>query len=142
MRYWINVVSLNHVHAGMEGGFTQADHGAKSRLERLSAGDAIVFYSPRTEIRAGEPVQRFTAVASVLDDAPLQAPAVDEAAPPWRRAVRYERCEEAPVRPLIEELEFIRDKKSWGVAFRRGFFEIGAGDYGRIARAMRVTLAA
>jgi hypothetical protein len=142
MRYWINVVSLCHVRAGMEGGFMQADHGSRSRLERLAPGDSIVFYSPRTELRAGEPVQRFTAAATVLGDAPFEAAAVDEAAPPWRRGVRYLSCEEAPVRPLIEELEFIRDKKSWGVAFRRGFFEIGAGDYERLARAMRVTLAA
>jgi hypothetical protein len=142
MRHWINVVSLNHVRTGMEGGFTQADHGARSRLERLSKGDTIVFYSPRTELRAGDPVQRFTAVAEVVDDAPFEAEPVDETPPPWRRLVRFIPCEEAPVRPLIEELEFIRDKKSWGVAFRRGFFEIGAADYERLAVAMRVTLAA
>jgi len=142
MRYWISVVSLNHVRAGMEGGFTQADHGARSRLDRLSKGDAIVFYSPRTELRAGDPVQRFTAMAEVVDDAPFEAATVGEAPSPWRRLVRFIDCEEAPARPLLEELEFIRDKKSWGVAFRRGFFEIGEADYHRLARAMRAAAAA
>ena len=27
MKYWINVISKDHVLAGMEGGFTQATHG-------------------------------------------------------------------------------------------------------------------
>ena len=32
---WINTVSRAHVRAAVEGGFTQADHGRPTRLERL-----------------------------------------------------------------------------------------------------------
>jgi hypothetical protein len=49
MRYWINTVSRDHVQTGVEGGFTQADHGKRTRLKRLERGDRIVFYSPRAE---------------------------------------------------------------------------------------------
>ena len=123
MRYWVNTVSRAHVLDGVEGGFTQADHGKNSRLKRLSKGDGIVFYSPRTD-------QRFTAIGEIVDDVPYE---VESA---WRRRVNFLASAEAPIQPLIEQLEFIRNKKSWGFTFRRGFFEIGPSDFKAIARAM------
>ncbi|MEP7083354.1 MAG: hypothetical protein ABI854_01355 [Betaproteobacteria bacterium] len=41
MRYWINTVSLDHVLLGVEGGFTQADHGRATRLAKIEKGDVI-----------------------------------------------------------------------------------------------------
>ena len=141
MRYWINTASLNHVQAGVTGGFMQADHGRESRLKRLAKGDRVVFYSPRTEYRAGVPLQKFTAIAEVLDDVPYQVDVVPEFKP-WRRQVNFLPGSEAPVQVLIEDLEFITNKKSWGFTFRRGFFEISEADFHRIAAAMHVALAA
>ena len=139
MNYWINTVSRDHVKVGMEGGFTQANHGRATNLRRLSKGDLIVFYSPRTRFRAGEPLQRFTAVARVPDEEPYQA----EMTPtfhPWRRRVAFLPCQEAPIRPLIEALDFIQDKQRWGFPFRRGLFQIGPEDFRRIAQAMAAEL--
>jgi predicted RNA-binding protein len=141
MRYWINTVSLNHVQTGAAGGFTQADHGGNTRLKRLTKGDRIIFYSPRTEFQAGQTLQRFTGIAEVLDEAPYEVDVTPEFKP-WRRQVRFLSCSDAEVKPLIEELAFIGNKKSWGVAFRRGFFEIAEADYAKIAEAMRVADAA
>jgi predicted RNA-binding protein len=124
MRYWINTVSRDHVQTGVEGGFTQADHGKQSRLKRLGRGDRIVFYSPRTE-------RKFTAIGEVTDESPY------EAETGWRRSMRFFPAEDAPIQPLIEQLEFITNKKSWGFPFRRGLFEIGEADFAAIARAMR-----
>lgn len=47
-RYWVSTVSRDHVQTAVAGGFTQADHGKNTRLERLSKGDLQVFYSPKT----------------------------------------------------------------------------------------------
>ncbi len=118
MKYWVNVVSRTHVRNGVAGEFMQADHGKDTRLKRIA-----------------KPVQSFTAIGDVTDDAPHLAGANPET-PAWRRRVRFRPCAETPVRPLIEGLEFIRNKKSWGVVFRRGFFEIGERDFEAIARAM------
>lgn len=49
MKFWINTISKNHVLKGVEGGFTQADHGKNTRLKALAKGDYIIFYSPKTE---------------------------------------------------------------------------------------------
>ncbi|MBA2632824.1 MAG: EVE domain-containing protein [Chloroflexi bacterium] len=135
MTYWINTISRDHVVAGMQGGFTQANHGRPHALRRLRKGDLMAFYSPRTSYPDGEPLQRFTAIARVTDDEPHQA----EMRPdfrPWRRTVEPIEAAEAPIKPLIKDLAFIRDKPRWGFVFRRGMFEIGEDDFRRIALAM------
>jgi hypothetical protein len=139
MRYWINTVSRSHVQRGVEGGFTQANHGKITGLKRLANGDRIVFYSPRTDYPDGDPLQRFTAIGSVVDDAPFQ---VEMSADfhPWRRRVKFDECVEVAIQPLIDSLDFIRNKKSWGVVFRRGLFEIPQADFARIAAACGVSI--
>jgi hypothetical protein len=139
MRYWINTVSRSHVQLGVEGGFTQADHGKSTRLRSLAKGDLIVFYSPRTEFRGGEPLQAFTAIGRVVDEAPYQVTMRPDFHP-WRRRVEFLESQEAPIRPLIGELSFIKDKKQWGYPFRRGLFEVERADFERIAAAMNVKL--
>ena len=56
----------------------------------------------------------------------------------WRRKVDYLPGHSTPIQSLIEQLEFIRDKKQWGFIFRRGLFEISAADFERISEAMKV----
>lgn len=139
MRYWINTVSRNHVRVGVEGGFTQADHGKSTRLRKLERGDFIVFYSPRTAFRGGERLQAFTAIGRIIDKEPYQV----EMKPdfhPWRRQVEFFESQEASIRPLIEELNFIKNKKQWGYPFRRWLFEVERSDFERIADAMNVKL--
>jgi hypothetical protein len=139
MQYWINTVSRAHVLIGVAGGFTQADHGRDTRLRQLRCGDWLVFYSPRTEFRGGEPLQAFTAIGQIADDAPYQV----EMTPsfhPWRRAVTFVASQEAPIQPLIPDLAFIEDKQRWGFPFRRGMFQVEYPDFARIAAAMGVAL--
>ena len=139
MAYWINTVSRDHVQLGMQGGFTQANHGRPHALRRLTKGDLIAFYSPRTTYPDGEALQAFTAIARVTDDEPHQAE-MGLDFHPWRRRVEPIQTKEAPVRRLIADLTFIRDKGRWGFVFRRGMFEIGEDDFLRIARAMDAPL--
>ncbi|HEV7670878.1 MAG TPA: EVE domain-containing protein [Thermoanaerobaculia bacterium] len=137
MKFWINTVSQDHTRLGVAGGFTQAGHGRSTGLRRLEKGDPIVFYSPRSQLQGGKPLQRFTALGIVADDEPYQA----EMKPtfhPWRRRVDFLPCEEAPIQPLLADLSFIWDKQRWGYPFRRGLFEIPQEDFERIARAMGV----
>jgi hypothetical protein len=131
MTYWIDTVSKAHAENAVAGGFTEAEEGRKSRLKRLKKGDQIVFYSPRTEREGGKPVQRFTAIGVVIDETPYQEGAA------WRRRTNFIPAAEAAIHPLIERLEFIGNKKSWGVTFRRGFFQIPKEDFEKIAEAMR-----
>jgi hypothetical protein len=137
--YWINTVSRDHVLIGVNGGFTQANHGRLTVLRRLARGDFVAFYSPRTRYPDEEPLQRFTAIGRVVDDRPYQAH-VTPTFHQWRRAMRFLLCQEAPIRDLLTELTFIEDPKRWGFPFRRGLFQITEDDFRRIANAMNVQI--
>lgn len=134
-RYWIGVASREHVRVGVRGGFAQFSHGKPAPAKRLSKGDWVIYYSGKEKYGQPQPCQRFTAIGQVTDTAPVQV----EQRPgfkPWRRKVAYRKAVEVDIRPLIERLSFITDKTRWGAVFRFGFLEIGAADFGRIARRM------
>lgn len=127
-RFWVNTVSLDHVEAAVRGGFTQADHGADTRVRRLTVGDGIVFYSPRTRLRDGEPVQQFTAAGTVTGEEPYRV-TMNEQMRPWRVDVAFDATHPVDAKPLVSRLSFIADPAHWGLPFRRGMFVIPEADY-------------
>lgn len=122
---------------GVEGGFMQVNHGKEQPLRKLSAGDGVVFYSPKQTFEGNEKLQAFTAIGEVADDKVYQHKMSDDFIP-FRRNVIFHTTKEATIQPLIETLQFIKNKQAWGYAFRFGFFEINAQDYEVIASAMKV----
>ena len=134
-KYWINVVSRDHVQRGSEGGFTQANHGKPWALKKMSKHDWLIFYSPKTMFENGEPLQAFTALAEIIDDQPYQV-VVNETFSPWRRSARFENVRDTPIRPLIEDLSFIGNKIQWGYKFRLGVIEINEHDFNLIRNNM------
>ena len=134
-RYWIGVVSREHVLRGVEGGFAQLGHGREAPLRRLAPGDRLVYYSPRTAHPDGEPVQAFTAIGEVEDEDVFQVE-LDGGFRPWRRRVRYRPCREVPAAELLDHLDVVPDRRRWGMVLRRGLVEISDADFGRIAEAM------
>jgi len=106
-KYWIVVVSKDHIARGVEGGFMQANHGKSLSLKKLSTGDWVIFYSPKQYKMSKDFV-------------------------PYRRNVTYYQCKETPLVHLINDLDFIENKKAWGYKFRFGFFEIGEDDFEQI----------
>lgn len=134
--YWVGVASRDHVRAAVEGGFCQLNHGKEAPLRRLSAGDRILYYSPREKMRDGDPVQAFTAAGEVLDTLPYQAH-LPSGFDPFRRDVRYLPTADAPIHPLLPRLTFAAGK-AWGQVLRRGTFRIRGDDYGVIAEAMGI----
>lgn len=134
-RFWVNTISLEHVEVGVAGGFTQADHGKDTRLRKLRPDDGIVFYSPRTAMRSGKPLQRFTAIGIVTGEAPYQA-TMSADFHPWRLAVRFRPCAPVDAKPLVPRLSFVTDPAHWGLVFRRGLFAIPKADFATIASAM------
>jgi hypothetical protein len=137
VKCWVNTISRDHVLRGVEGGFTQAGHGKSSGIRRLSAGDWIVFYSPKTSLQDGEPLQAFTAIGRIADDDLYQGE-MGNGFVPWRRNVTFLECTETPIKPLIDDLSFIADKQHWGYKFRFGLFEIPQPDLELIKSAMAV----
>lgn len=135
MTNWINTVSRGHVERGVRGRFTQANHGRPHMLRKMARGDWIIFYSPKTDYPEGDPLQAFTAIGQVVDDEPYQTEVTPDLQP-WRRNVDFLECTEAPIRPLLEKLNFIEDTSRWGYRFRAGVFTIDDHDFEVLRSAM------
>lgn len=139
-RYWVGVASRDHVLRGVQGGFAQLSHGKRASLERMGAGDWLVYYSPKESRNGGEPLQAFTAMGHVGGEADYRFD-MGGGFVPFRRGVAYLPAkEEAPIRPLIDRLSFIQNKERWGQAFRSGHFEVRREDFELIASAMGLNL--
>jgi len=138
-RYWIGVVSRSHVELGVAGGFAQLSHGKEAPLRRLSAGDWLIYYSPKTAFDGGTPLQAFTAIGEIADERIYQHQMADDFVP-FRRDVAYRDCTEAPIAPLLDDLSFIKDKRRWGFPFRAGLIEILEPDFDVIVGAMGAKL--
>jgi hypothetical protein len=141
LRYWIGVASQDHVQTGVREGFCQLCHGKGNPLKRLRPNDWIVYYSPRTAMTNGELLQAFTAIGQVLDGEPYSWD-MDNGFIPYRRDVQFFPAQETPIRLLINQLSFIKNKQSWGYVFRFGLLEIPESDFQAIATAMNVTIPA
>lgn len=142
MKYWVGVASHEHVKTGVAGGFAQLGHGKHAPVRRLRPGDWIVYYSPKSTMSGGELLQAFTAIGKVK---PRDAYLVEQTNDfhPFRRDVDYRRsARPAALAELRERLAFTRGRGShWGVAFRRGSFEISREDFALIAEAMKTEFA-
>lgn len=133
--FWIGVVSRSHVQRGVQGGFIQLNHGKKAPVQRLKAGDRIALYSPRTAYPDGAPLQAFTALGIVRSGQVYQ---VEMAADfkPYRVDVDFVAATEAPIKPLLQRLSFIKDKTHWGAAFRFGFLRVPEDDFAIVEAAL------
>ncbi|RZM06009.1 MAG: EVE domain-containing protein [Pedobacter sp.] len=134
-QYWIAVVSKNHLMRGVNGGFMQANHGKEAPLKKLDRDDWVLFYSPKETFEGKDLLQAFTAIGQVADDKIYQHTMTGDFIP-YRRDMVFYKCEEIPIAPLIDQLDFIENKKSWGFKFRFGFFEIPEQDFKLISSAM------
>ncbi len=134
-KYWIAAVSKQHTMRGVAGSFMQVCHGKQAPLKRMKKGDYLLVYSSKITMEGNEKCQAFTAVGRVKDDEvyPFQ---MSENFIPYRRNIDFLECVESPIIPLINNLEFISNKKSWGYPFRFGFFEVKEHDFNLIASKM------
>jgi hypothetical protein len=127
-KYWIVVVSKEHMQWGVEGGFIQVNHGKEAPLKRMQINDWIIIYSPSDSLGSKTKVQAFTAAGTVSDEKIYEFK-MSETFIPYRRNINFKDSKEVSILPLIENLEFIKNKKSWGFPFRIGFFEVNENDF-------------
>jgi hypothetical protein len=123
----------------VDGGFAQLCHGKEAPLRRMKPGDWLAYYSPAEAMGGKAPLQAFTAIGRVREGG-VYPFAMSETFVPFRRDVEYMPCTAAPIRPLLPELSFIRDKARWGGAFRFGHLQVPEDDFRAIAAAMGVEM--
>lgn len=134
-KYWILVASKDHVKNGIAQGIAQACHGKAAPLKRMKKGDFVIYYSGKQTLGKPDKCQEFTALGKVIDDEIYQFQ-VSEDFCPTRRNIAFLESQDTSILPLIADLVFINNKKSWGYPFRFGFFEINQHDFNLISSKM------
>ena len=134
-KYWIIVASKDHVDAGISEGIAQACHGKASPLKRMKPSDFVIFYSGKKTFGKPDKCQEFTAIGQVADEEIYQYQMTADFCP-FRRNINFIENTCISILPLINDLEFIQNKKLWGYPFRFGFFEINKNDFNLISSLM------
>jgi EVE domain len=135
-RYWVIAASRDHASLGIKKGFIQTNHGKEAPLRRMSAGDWVLFYSPKETFKGRMPCRKFTGLGQVQDDRIYQVKMTDNFHAFRKSAKFLTVARSTAIEPLILELTFIRNKKSWGYAFRFGLIQIPRTDFLLIAGKM------
>ncbi|MEC7276311.1 MAG: EVE domain-containing protein [Bdellovibrionota bacterium] len=133
MKYWLGVVSKEHVLKGVKGGFAQVCHGKKVPLSRMKKDDWLIYYSPGLSIGKSD-IQSFTAIGWVTDDEVFQFKMSTNFVP-YRRKISYLSSKDVRLFSLKEQLELCQEK-SWGFKLRRGLIEISKVDFEVIKKSM------
>jgi hypothetical protein len=133
-KYWLGVVSREHVLRGVEGSYVQVCHGKKDPLAKMKPGDGFVYYSPTHTFKGSDKLQAFTAIGTVKTGDVYQV----EMFPgfkPYRCDVKFEKStKEVKASDLKSKLGIMQG--NWGFLLRRGHVEIPEEDFNKIAAAM------
>ena len=132
MKYWIGVVSKEHVMCGVAGGFCQVCHGKAAPLNRMKKGDWLLYYSPTLRMGNTQKYQAFTAIGQITDDVAYPFP-MSESFIPFRRNVAYaEVRRECP----IDKVRSLPEWKKYAGMLRYGHFEVSAAFFDSVRQYM------
>lgn len=138
---WIAVASAAHARRGCavpERGYMQVCHGKCAPLQRVAPGDRVAYYSPTLTMGGKDKLQAFVSIGVVQPGAPYEFD-MGGGFVPYRRDVAYVPALEAPIQPLLDDLEFVEDRSRWGYKFRFGLFRVSDADMLQIAHAMQAS---
>ncbi len=133
-RHFIGVVHRAQAAMSRKMGIVAFSHGREAPVKSLNVGDTVILYAPRTDFD-GDPVQAFVAHARVTGAAPYKRD-FKPGMTAWCRDAAFDDVTEVPVRPLLDQLGFVKNPRHWGMAFRQGKFAIPEADYRLIADAL------
>ncbi|KMK50946.1 hypothetical protein RO21_08990 [[Actinobacillus] muris] len=132
MKFWVGVVSKEHVMIGVAGGFCQVCHGKQAPLNRMRKGDFLIYYSPKLQLGSEEKYQAFTAIGEITDDQAYQIKMTENFIP-FRRNVNYLKIKrECPINIAKIHSEW----KHYSGKLRFGHFEISKSFFDHIYQYM------
>lgn len=134
---WIGVAAGRHVAIGVAEGFAMFAHGRHEAAKKVRAGDWVAYYSPREGMDEGAELRAFTAIGVAIPgeaNERLMVPGVTG----WSRPMRWLDAEPASIYGILDKFSFVRDRRHWGMHFRKSLFKVTAGDFALIAEAMGV----
>ena len=134
--YWIISISEDNLEIALKYNLIGLPSTGKKLMLKISDGDHIVFYigKQRAGYGGGHPnVLEFGPIAKIegsafYDETKIWRSRRNEKYP-WRRKISILSEKRIKVQDVLKKLDFIRNKKKWGVYFIKGAREIPQKDY-------------
>jgi hypothetical protein len=120
-RTWVIVAARDHARRGLAEGFIMANHGKRAPLARMSVGDRILVYSPKTTFPDGDPFQAIAIVGTVTGTEPEPSAVIPGG---FRRRADLREIEPIPLALVREHLPTSR--------LRFGCFELAHDSAGAV----------
>ena len=118
---WVVVASLDHARRGLDDGFIMANHGKRAPVERMTPGDRLLVYSPKTSYPDGDRFQAIAIVGVVTGEEPEPSTVITGG---FRRRADLREIDPLPLELLRDHLPTSR--------IRFGFFELSPEHAGAI----------
>lgn len=112
-----------------------------TRARRMEPGDLALIYATKTAYKGGRGYSRIIAVAEVTGPAHLLGEPLAigagwyDCVVPLRIAAQADPLTGVPFAPLVDQLDFIKQKKFWSHYVRAGLVSVPAADGQLLARA-------
>ncbi len=135
--HWIGVVAGRHAAIAVRDGFAMFAHGKHSAAKRVQPGDWVAYYAPREDMNEGPEVRAFVAIGQALDGDPAQRMMTADVTG-WYRNMRWLDARPADIYPLLDRFAFVKDRRHWGMYFRKSLFAVDGADFALIADATGV----
>lgn len=121
-RHWLIVASQDHARRGVREGYVMANHGKKAPLSRMSRGDSVWIYSPKTTYPEGQPLRALTVVGEITGEEPEPSDLIRGGS---RLAAHLHEIEPLPLTEIRDHLPTSR--------LRFGFLELDTDNFNAIA---------
>ena len=138
MNYWVICITEDNLQIALQEQILGFKQSKCTRVRSFSPGDAVTFYVSRVALTSYRPVQKFVGQAEVKNK-PYKSTEII-----WKgdlfpirielKSISNASCE---IKPLIDKLSFIKNKKHWGGVFMGGILRIPASDFDLIQETMR-----
>lgn len=150
MKNWIYVYTKKQADECIKFGFLQATSRKKSFLQKLSLGDEVILYCGSEDIGKKSSIQSFLAIGKVTEnslyeffpdfvsfkkDGEVFMKKTQE--PFFRIKMEFYLQAEVKIKPIIEDLEFIKNKEKWGVTFLNYQIQISEKDFLLVKKLMQ-----
>jgi len=126
MRFWLGVVSKEHVQIGVQNNFVQVCHGKSAPLKRMQKDDWFIYYSPVSTFQGKDKLQAFTGIGKIRTGEVYQYK-MYEGFEPFRIDVDFIDMDEVAFSDVKSKLELARG--NLGLKLRRGHVEISKEDF-------------
>lgn len=129
-RYFLFIASHDHLMHAIANGFIQQRY--LNRFRDVHKGDYVVLYATKLNYNGKTPYRKFVGIGKVISDEIFEIPHGTNMY--YRMMVKYKKYHEKDLSNIIDQLEFIKNKKNYGFYFIRGKRELSEADYNTIAK--------